>query len=54
MDARQVEVRTPDVTVRVNPERSDLVETRILNGVKYILIRAEGQVEVNGVDVRIL
>lgn len=54
VDARQVEVRTPDVTVRVNPERSDLVETRILNGVKYILIRAEGQVEVNGVDVRIL
>ncbi len=47
------EVRTPDVTIRVNPERSDLVQTRVINGARYILIRAEDGVEVNGVNVHI-
>ena len=48
---RKFEVRTPDVTIQVNPERSDLVETRVIDGVKYILVRAEEGVEVNGVNV---
>lgn len=47
------QVKTPDVTIQVNPERSDLVEARIINGIKYILIRAEDGVEVNGVDIHI-
>lgn len=47
------QLKTPDVTIQVNPERSDLVETRIINGIKYILIRAEDGVEVNGVDIHI-
>ena len=37
----------------MNPERSDLIETRILNGARYILIRADEGVEVNGIDIRI-
>lgn len=49
----KVEVRTPDVTIQVNPERSDLVETRVIQGVKYILIRADEGVEVNGVTIQI-
>ena len=43
----------PDVTIRVNPERSDLIETRVIDGARYILIRAEEGVEVNGVSIRI-
>lgn len=39
--------------IRVSPERGDLVETRVIDGVKYILIRADEGVEVNGVDVNI-
>ena len=50
---RKFELRTPDVTIRVNPERSDLIETRIIGGARYILIRAEDGVEVNGVNVHI-
>jgi hypothetical protein len=50
---KQFAVKTPDVTIRVNPERTELVETRILGGAKYILIRAEEGVEVNGVDIHI-
>ncbi|MDF2838683.1 MAG: hypothetical protein K0S60_386 [Evtepia sp.] len=53
VDTKQFEIRTPDVTIRVNPERSDLVETRMLGGTKYILIRADEGVEVNGVSIHI-
>ena len=50
---KQLEVKTPDVTIRVSPERSDLIETRIIDGARYILVRAEEGVEVNGVPVHI-
>lgn len=53
VNTRQMEIRTPDVTIRVNPERSDLVETRIIDGARYILIRAEEGLEVDGVQVHI-
>jgi hypothetical protein len=53
IDTKQFEVRTPDVTIRVNPERSDLLETRIINGSRYILIRADDGVEVNGISIHI-
>ncbi len=47
----RLEIKTPDVVIKVNPERSDLVETRIIGGVKYILICADENVEVNGVNI---
>lgn len=53
VDAKQIEVKTPDVTIKVNPERSDLVQTRIIDGKRYILIRADEGVEVNGVNIHI-
>ena len=53
VDTRQLEVKTPDVTIRVNAERSDLVQTRVIDGARYILIRAEDGVEVNGVAIHI-
>lgn len=53
VDVNRVELSTPNVTIKVDPDRSDLVETRTIDGVKYILIRADEGVEVNGVSVRI-
>ena len=53
VETNRFEVKTPDITIRVNPERSDLVETRVIDGKKYILIRAEEGVEVNGVTIQI-
>ncbi|MEG1875355.1 MAG: DUF4317 domain-containing protein [Angelakisella sp.] len=53
VDTKQLELHTPDVTIRVNPERSDLVKTRIIDGTKYIMIRADENVEVNGVSIHI-
>ena len=51
IDNRKFEVKTPDVSIKVNPERSDLIETRIIGGVKYLLICADENVEVNGVPI---
>lgn len=53
LDARQLEYRTPEVTVKVNPDRQDLIQTRVLGGVKYLLINVEDGVEINGVSVRV-
>ena len=53
VDTKQFEVRTPDITIKVNPERRDLVHTRIIDGRKYLLIRADEGVAVNGVNIQI-
>ncbi len=53
IDKGKFEIRTPDVSIKVAPDRSDLIETRIIGGVKYILISAEENVEVNGVSIHI-
>lgn len=53
MDVKKFEVSTPDITIKVNPERKDLVQTKIIDGVKYIMIRADESVEVNGVNITI-
>ena len=53
IDNRKFEIRTPDVSIKVSPDRSDLIETRIIGGVKYILICADEDVEVNGVSIHI-
>ena len=50
---RRFEVQTPDVSIQVAPDRIDLIETRVIGGVKYILIRAEEDVQVNGVSIHI-
>lgn len=53
IDNRRFEIKTPDVSIKVAPDRTDLIETRIIGGVKYILISAEENVEVNGVSIHI-
>ena len=37
----------------MDPAKADLVETRVIGGVKYLLINAEENVEVNGVNIHI-
>ena len=52
-DAKQIVIRTPEVTVRVNPGCGDMVEARVIDGVKYILIRADDGAEMNGINIQI-
>jgi len=53
IDNKHFEIHTPDVAIKVAPDRSDLIETRVIGGVKYILICADEDVEVNGVSIHI-
>ncbi len=53
IDNRRFELKTPDVVIKVDPTRADLIETRVIGGVKYILICADENVEVNGVNIHI-
>ena len=54
VDTKQIAVKTPDVTISVAAGCGDLLETRIIDGAKYILIRAEDGVELNGVAIQIV
>ena len=53
IDSKRFEIKTPDVSIKVDPTRSDLIETRVIGGVKYIMICADVNVEVNGVSIHI-
>lgn len=53
VDTKKFEVSMADVSIKVNPERTDLVSTQIINGVKYIMICVNDAVEVNGVKIDI-
>lgn len=52
-NTRQFEVRTPDVVVKVSPERMDLVQTKVIDGRKCLVIELNDQVELNGIPVRV-
>jgi len=51
-ETRKFSIQTPDVVIKVNPERTDLVETKMIDGRQCIVIEINDQVEVNGVPVR--
>lgn len=51
IDSKRFEVKTDEVTISVDPASSYLVETRVIDGVRYLLIPAGSEVEVNGMPV---
>ena len=51
-NTRAFEVKTPDVVIKVNPERADLVETKMVDGRRCLVIAINDQVEVNGIVVK--
>ncbi len=50
-DTKKFEIKTPDVVIRVKPDRTDLVETKIIDGRPCLVIEMNNQVEVNGISV---
>ena len=53
MESKKIQLKTPDVIINVAPDRADLIETRVIGGIKYILIKADDGVELSGVDLEI-
>ena len=53
VESRKLEIVTPEVKITLPGEFGYLVETREIDGRKYILIPADGGVEVNGIGVNL-
>ena len=51
IDSKRFQVRTGEVTLSVAPDRSYLVETRVIDGRKYLLVPVDESLEVNGLPV---
>lgn len=54
INTKRFEVKTPEVKITVSPEYSYLVETRLVDGKRMIVIPADEGVTVNGVEVAVL
>ena len=53
IEAGKFQITTPEVKITVPPEYSYMVEARIIDGRRFILIPADDGVEVNGIPVTI-
>lgn len=53
IEAGKFQIATPEVKITVPPEYGYMVETRIIDGRRFILIPADDGVEVNGIPVTI-
>ena len=42
-------IETEDVTIKVNPEKKDLISTRTIDGEEYILVKVTGCASLNGI-----
>ena len=51
-ETRKFNIETPDIIIKVNPDRADLVETRIIDGRQCLVIPVDDHIEVNGINVR--
>ena len=51
-ETRKFQIETPDIVIKVNPERADLVETRIIDGRRCLVIPVDDHIEVNRINVQ--
>ena len=51
IDSKKFEIRTSQVLISVDPAYSYVVESRVIDGKRYLLIPAGEEVEVNGLAV---
>ena len=45
-------ISTPDIVIKVNPARTDLIESRIIDGRQCLVIAVDDHIKVNGIDVK--
>lgn len=52
IDSSRFELKVGSATVRIDPECSYLIETRVIDGKPYVMIPVDGETEINGFKVR--
>lgn len=51
VNTRSFDIKTPDVTVKVSPDKTHLIETRVIDGRTCLVIELSEAVEVNGINL---
>lgn len=51
-ETQKFNIETPNIIIKANPDRADLVETRMIDGRQCLVIPVDDHVEVNGINVR--
>lgn len=49
---KKFEIKTAEISIQVSPEFADLIETRIIDGRKCIVIGVDDQVQINGISAK--
>lgn len=52
VNSKKFNIQTPDIVINVNPSRTDLIQTRIIDGQQCLVIAVDDHIEVNGVNAR--
>ena len=50
---KKFELSTPEVSIKIDPEHRDLVSTQLIGNQRYVMIKVTGNVEVNGISIKI-
>lgn len=51
-ETKEFTVKTPNLTIKASPDRSDMVETKVVDGRQCIVITVDDHVTVNGIEAR--
>jgi hypothetical protein len=53
IEFKKIELKSQDITVRLPADKSEYVQVKRIDGVKYVMIRIDGELECNGVSIKI-
>ncbi|MBQ8147344.1 MAG: DUF4317 domain-containing protein [Lachnospiraceae bacterium] len=51
-NTKKLSIETPDIIIKVNSDRTDLIQTQYINGRQCFVITVDDHVEINGMNVR--
>ena len=52
VNTKSFEIKTPEATINVDPGRTNIVESRVIDGRSYLMIALNDHMEVNGISVK--
>lgn len=52
INTKRFEIKTTDIQIHVSPDKTNLIETRMIDGRRYLVIPMDENVEVNGIHVK--